>query len=74
VAEPGMGSLTVTGPTGVVVRAEDELGAVAGEAGPPGFGAGQLVCRSTGGEVGAAELASMMYSGMGRSRYAIALL
>jgi len=75
VAEPGMGSLTITGSTGEVVGAEsDELGAVSGTAGPPGFGVGQSFCRGTGGEVGAAELTSMMNSGMGRRRYAIIII
>ena len=64
VAEPGMGSLTITKPTRVVIGADMKLGAVSGEAGPPGFGVGQASCRGTEGEVGAAELTSMLYSGV----------
>ena len=64
VAEPGIGSLTVTRPTRVVVGAEEKFGAVSREAGPPKFGVGQSSCRGTGEEVGATELASMISSGV----------
>ena len=76
VAEPGMGSLTVTGPTRGVVgaKSDDELGTVSREAGPLGFGVGQMVCGGIGGEVNASELLSILASGNEGRRSAIILI
>ena len=77
VAEPGKGSLTVTGPTGELVgaRSDNELEALSGKAGPIGSGVGQVVQRGIGEDVLAPGLLSQMSSGNGRRPdYAIKLL
>ena len=60
VAEPGKGSLTVTGPTGQLVgaRSDSELDAVSGKAGPRSSGTGQVVQRGIGEDVLAPGLLS----------------
>ena len=73
VAELGMGSLTVTGPTRELVgaRSDSELKAVSGKAGPLSSGVGQVVQRSIREEVLAPELLSQISSGKDDSRVAL---
>ena len=76
VTEPGIGSLTVTGPTGELVgaRSDNELEAVSERVRPRSSGTGQVVQRGIGEDVLAPGL-SQFSSGNGRrSGYAILLL
>ena len=71
VAEPGMGSLTVTGPTGEWVGASSESGlvkTVSEKFRPLGSGVGQEIQRSIGEEALAPERLSQVVSGNQRSR------